>query len=131
MVPMVSSCLLYTLNHCEELVFFEFELLFTINAILILASWVGGWCAGICFWGIVQQLDVELDERGSSISEVLTPRGVSVKKTYESGHELGPADQLVEQPSPVSVLDNFHFQEEDLTPSPSKTSSGTLDSLQG
>lgn len=43
MVPMVSSCLLYTLNHCEELVFFEFELLFTINAILILASWVGGW----------------------------------------------------------------------------------------
>jgi hypothetical protein len=129
-VPMVSSCLLYTLNHCEELVFFEFELLFTINAILILASWVGGCCAGICFWGIVQQLDAELDERGSSISEVLTPRGVSVKKTYESGHELGPADQLVEQPSPVSVLDNFHFQEEDLTPSPSKTSSSTLDSLQ-
>jgi hypothetical protein len=77
-----------------------------------------------------EQLDAELDERGSSISEVLTPRGVSVKKTYESGHELGPADQLVEQPSPVSVLDNFHFQEEDLTPSPSKTSSSTLDSLQ-
>ncbi|CAK9273209.1 unnamed protein product [Sphagnum jensenii] len=73
------------------------------------------------------QLDAELDERGSSISEVLTPRGVSVKKTYESGHELGPADQLVEQPSPVSVLDNFHFQEEDLTPSPSKTSSNAFD----
>ncbi|CAM6003442.1 unnamed protein product [Sphagnum balticum] len=73
------------------------------------------------------QLDAELDERGSGISEVLTPRGVSVKKTYESGHELGPADQLVEQPSPVSVLDNFHFQEEDLTPSPSKTSSNAFD----
>ncbi|CAM6048650.1 unnamed protein product [Sphagnum compactum] len=30
-------------------------------------------------------------------------------------------------PSPVSVLDNFHFQEEDLTPSPSKTSSNAFD----
>jgi hypothetical protein len=48
-VPLVSSCLLYTLNHCEELVVFEFELLFTINAILILASWVGGGALGFFF----------------------------------------------------------------------------------
>jgi hypothetical protein len=62
----------------------------------------------------------ELDERGG-ISEVLTPRGVSVKKNKYPFSEFGPAE-VVDQPSPVSVLDNFHFQEEDLSPSPRRAS---------
>ncbi|CAK9218403.1 unnamed protein product [Sphagnum troendelagicum] len=66
-----------------------------------------------------------LDERG--ISELLTPRGVLVKKCEFV--EFGPAE-VVDQPSPVSVLDNFHFQEEDLTPSQRPSKSSPIDSLE-
>jgi hypothetical protein len=71
------------------------------------------------------QQGADLDERG--ISELLTPRGVLVKCEFV---ELGPAE-VVDQPSPVSVLDNSHFQEEDLTPSLRPSKSSPIDSLEG
>ncbi len=67
-----------------------------------------------------------LDERG--ISELLTPCGVLVKKCEFV--EFRPAE-VVDQPSPVSVLHNSHFQEEDLTPSQRPSKSSPIDSLEG
>lgn len=51
---------------------------------------------------------IEIDE------VVKTPRGVSIKK-IDFSEDAQP--DAAEQPSPVSVLDNSHFDEE-LTPSP-------------
>lgn len=64
------------------------------------------------------------DEEG--MLGVQTPRGVSLKKAEfpDSG-----SNESVDQPSPVSVLDNFHFEEE-LTPSPRAGKTSVL-SLQG
>lgn len=74
-----------------------------------------------------EQRDTELDER--EIAELLTPRGVSVKE--DKSNAFGPAE-VIDQPSPVSVLDNFQFPEEESLPSPrtSKTSSSTIDSCE-
>ncbi|CAK9871930.1 unnamed protein product [Sphagnum jensenii] len=77
------------------------------------------------FQNEVKSVAATEDERG--ISELLTPRGVLVKKCEFV--EFGPAE-VVDQPSPVSVLDNFHFQEEDLTPSQRPSKSSPIDSLE-
>jgi hypothetical protein len=57
---------------------------------------------------------------------VKTPRGVSIKKIDFSEDAQA---EVAEQPSPVSVLDNFHFDEE-LTPSP-KAGKSSVVNLQG
>lgn len=57
---------------------------------------------------------------------VKTPRGVSIKKIDFSEDAQA---EVAEQPSPVSVLDNSHFDEE-LTPSP-KAGKTSVVSLQG
>jgi hypothetical protein len=79
------------------------------------------------WWHLQEQRDTELDER--EILELLTPRGVSVKE--DKSNAFGPAE-VIDQPSPVSVLDNFQFPEEESLPSPrtSKTSSSTIDSCE-
>ncbi len=78
-------------------------------------------------WHLQEQRDTELDER--EIAELLTPRGVTVKE--DKSNAFGPAE-VIDQPSPVSVLDNFQFPEEESLPSPrtSKTSSSTIDSCE-
>ena len=57
---------------------------------------------------------------------VQTPRGVSLRKSEfpDSG-----SNESVDQPSPVSVLDNFQFEEE-FTPSPRAGKTSVLN-LQG
>jgi len=66
-------------------------------------------------------------EKTMEIDEgVKTPRGVSIKKIDFSEDAQA---EVVEQPSPVSVLDNSHFDEE-LTPSP-KAGKTSVVSLQG
>jgi hypothetical protein len=68
----------------------------------------------------VQETRADLDEG------VKTPRGVSVKKMHFADTE---PPEVVEQPSPVSVLDNSHFEEE-LAPSPRSEKPSVID-IQG
>lgn len=71
-----------------------------------------------------QEKSIELLDEG-----VKTPRGVSIKK-IDFCQEDAQAE-VAEQPSPVSVLDNSHFDEE-LTPSPKAGKSSSVQvSLQG
>lgn len=72
-------------------------------------------------------LCVQAREKTVEIDEgVKTPRGVSIKKINFSEDAQA---EVAEQPSPVSVLDNSHFDEE-LTPSP-KAGKSSVASLQG
>lgn len=52
----------------------------------------------------------------TELTEVVTPRGVSVKKSQV--YDSGQVGEGTDQPSPVSVLDNAIFEEEECTPSP-------------
>lgn len=66
------------------------------------------------------------------LSEVCSqPQGVSVKKLLvDPENNSFRLAEGAEQPSPVSILDNVHFQEGDCTPSPKSAKPGSV-SLQG
>lgn len=80
-----------------------------------------------CFCVMNICLRVQAREKTLEIDEgVKTPRGVSIKKIVFSEDAQA---EVAEQPSPVSVLDNSHFDEE-LTPSPKAAKSNVV-CLQG
>jgi hypothetical protein len=66
------------------------------------------------------------------LSEVCSQaQGVSVKKLLaDAENNSCRLAEGAEQPSPVSILDNVHFQEGDCTPSPKSAKPGSV-SLQG
>lgn len=70
-----------------------------------------------CYLNVQFRSEAGEDTRQSS--DVSTPQGVPMKNLHPvENDDIGRLAERAEQPSPISVLDNVHFQEEECTPSP-------------